>query len=537
MTVLIELRPAASARPWEADCIPYVYDEASRVQFGAMPGVRWVPSRTAPNGRGFYRGPLEALRIVAATLESAGVVKVTESAELHAAGAAQPVTPDPRLRGYQADGVSWLAWQLRASGGAMLADEMGLGKTVQAIVALDALAPAGLRLVLCPAVVVDNWQHEIAKWAIEPERYTIRSFDTWRNIIKKGEGRGPWASVILDELHKVSNPKSQQSQAVAATLAGSPLALRLGLTGTPMTTSPADLWHPLELLHSGRWGKAFTFQKRYCGGKFVELTNDDGSPMLRNGEPMKSVWQATGATRQAELAARLGAVMLRRTKAQVGAELPPRTRSIIEVNVAAAARKADRRAALLLDGSGALSSLLREVEPHKLATAEALARDCMASGSRPLLLTTRRSSAALLGEALGCPSVTGEDSQAERRAALQGAPCGVATLYSVEVGVNYLTGYDVIIFCGLDWVPSRILQAESRIHRIGQDNPVTIYYLIAKGTIDEVIRDRVIQRLETFAALTAGGAGDEAGLAGDLKGGGDEESLLAGILSAVKEAA
>lgn len=527
--ILATLQPAPPGAPlWEAALRLGGYDEAAKVQLLAMPGVRW------DRGASCYRGPREALEIAAATLEAAGVVRL--SSELQEPDQSQaPWWPDSRLFPYQVEGAGWIRWMLQRERAAFLADEMGLGKTAQAVAAVASLLPREApKLVLCPAVVVGNWAKEIAKWTgeighVEGAGWHVYSYDKWRRKVG-----GSWAAVILDEAHKVSNPGSKQSKAVAAALQASPGALRLALSGTPMTTEPADLWHPLELLWPGRWGKAFNFQKRYCDGRFVTPTNDDGSPVLRNGEPLGPKWQASGCTRQAELAARLRHVMLRRTKAQVGAELPPRTRVINEVSIPAAARKADRRAARLLDGSAALAALLREVEPHKLAHAEALARDVMASGSRPLLLCSRRSSARKLAEALGAPLVTGEDRADRREGILTGAAAGVATIGAVEVGIN-LVGFDVVIFVGLDWVPSKILQAEARIHRIGQDRPCTIYYLIARGTIDEVIRDRVISRLETFAALTGAAAGDEAGLAGDLRGNESEDDLLAAIVAAAKE--
>lgn len=531
MTSLAELRPAPDAQPWEIDLHPHVYDEAARVQLLAMPGIRWVPDRGAANGRGFYRGPRDAIEIVAAKLEAAGVLRVSGAAP---PTMLQPVdgaaTWDARLFDYQREGASWVAGMLRNEGAAFLADEMGLGKTAQAIEAIDRVAEDRVppRLVLCPAVVVDNWERELQKWAIDPGHWHVSSFDKWRT-----RATGGFAAVVLDEAHKVSNPKAKQTAAVQRTLAASPGCVRLALSGTPMTTEPADLHNALDLLWPKRFGTAWQFQRRYCGGKHVELTDDDGNPLQRNGEPMRPVWQCTGPSNQAELAARLARVMLRRTKAQVGTELPPRTRVISDVTVAASARKADRRAAQLLDGKGALHSLLRETEPLKLAHAEALAREVMAAGSRPLVLTARRSSAKGLAATIGCPCVTGEDAAGKREEMLAGAPVAVATMYAVETGIN-LVGFDVIIFVGLDWMPSRILQAEARIHRIGQDKPVTIYYCIARGTIDEVIAEKVIQRLVTFAELMGAKGGDEAGLAADLRGDTDEDSLLAAIVAAAK---
>ncbi len=125
--------------------------------------------------------------------------------------------------------------------------------------------------------------------------------------------------------------------------------------------------------------------------------------------------------------------------------------------------------------------------------------------------------------------VTGELPAAQRQARLADpqARAGVATMYSVEVGID-LVGYDVVIFAGLDWLPKTLLQAEARAHRIGQRRTVNVFFLVGLGTIDEVVRERVIDRLEAHETLTGN---DAEGLLGTLAGAQDEESLLDAIVA------
>jgi SNF2 family DNA or RNA helicase len=535
---LLTLRPGPL--PWEVDAVPYVYSEAGRAQFKAMPGIRWVADRSSPNGRGFYRGPRDAVEIVAAVLESAGVCKVrTQGPSL--AGPADTCThptfhwhdcsrefvKPAGLRPYQLDGISWLRWQLQHSGAALLADDMGLGKSAQTIVALESLPDHGEVAVICPAVVRPHWEAQRTRWGSGERRWNVWSYEGFTRARKRGE-IPICSALVVDELHYCSNPRAGRTAAVREWLASqSPRPLVVGLSGTPMTARPRDLWQPLDLLHPGRWGTKWLFERRYCDGRFEEIEIGGGEK--------RNVWKGDGCSRADELGNRLHSVMLRRTKRDVGAELPPLNRISQEVEISASARKSLQRAAAAIGakargswGSSA-SELLSESESHKLEAATELAREALEAGHRVLLVTTRKATAAMLASELGAPHVTGDNEIATRRALIAEVPCAVATMYSITTGID-LVGFDVIVFVGLDWVPSTLLQVESRLHRLGQERAVTAYYLCALGTLDEVVRERVIERLDQFASIV--GSGDGEGLRGALAGGSDED-LIAAMVAAV----
>lgn len=522
MTTLVEIRaPRGDAPPWCIDAVPYSYSEAGRVQFGSMPGVRWVRDRRAPNGRGFYRGPAEAIEIAVRTLVEAGVVRIRQSLPPRHLPTQQLSSELPReLHTYQREGVGWLAGMLREQQAALLADEMGLGKSAQALIALRVLGVQRV-LIVSPAIVRRHWEVQARRWAPELA-VTAVSYEGLVSACRKGVAHDADA-IVIDEIHYCANGKAQRTKAVAQWLTEHPTALRVGLSGTPLTTRPRDLWQPLELLWPGRFGRAWEFQQRYCAGHWEEIPHLD-----------RNVWVADGASRIDELAERLKAVMLRRTKVEVQLQLPPRTRVVHEVEIPARARRDLARAQAAINWSdGArlgVSSLLSNIEGYKIDSACELARDVVASGSRALVLTTRKASAEAIAEALNAPCAHGDTAADRRQAALADAPIGVATMYAVTTGID-LVGYDVAIFTGLDWVPSTLLQAEARIHRIGQSRPCTIYYLVGTGTIDEVVRERVIERLDLIA--TTLGGGDEGEMAREL-GGGDEDSLIAEIVAAVR---
>lgn len=525
MPSLLTLRPAP--RLWELDLCPHAYDAEARELIKCIPGMRWEPDASAPNGRGVWRGAHEASRLAVRALERAGLVKVRTDErrdavpDLHFdAFAALP----PGLFTYQVEGTAWLRCRLAESGGALLADEMGLGKSAQAIAACDALDLGPDRLVVCPAIVVPHWREQVKRWGSSFPEWHIRSYEKFTREFKRGELPDGIGFTIFDEAHYLSNSKSLRSKAASAWCARNPSARRILLTGTPMQARPKDLWHLLEIAHPGRFGSFFAFTKRYCAGRYEPIPNTTLAP-----------WVCDGVSHADELAERLRAVMLRRTKAEVGAFLPPLRREIIECEIPRAVRRDAQRAAAAIDWRGngriAASQLLSQIETYKIDAAVELAGEIRSGGGNALILTTRKDTAVQIASALGCPAVDGDTPVARRRAEIVEAPLACATIFSITTGID-LTNFDHVIMVGLDWLPSTMLQGEARTHRPGQTRPVLVTYLIGTGTLDEIVRERVIDRLSTWETL--GGAGSD-GLAVDLAGG-TEEELLAAMAAACGKA-
>ena len=201
-------------------------------------------------------------------------------------------------------------------------------------------------------------------------------------------------------------------------------------------------------------------------------------------------------------------------------ELPTRSRAALA------------RAATKMTGENEVGKALQSIEEHKIAAAIELVKDLRAQGKRVLVFTLRRDSAKQIGEALDIPYVTGADAPGDRRAKLITKDAGVATVFSVTTGID-LVGFNVAVFVGLDWVPSTLLQAEARIHRIGQNDDVIFYYMIGLGTIDEVICSTVITRLDNFSTVV-GSAKDEDDMSASLRGNKSEDDLIAEIISQVR---
>jgi SWI/SNF-related matrix-associated actin-dependent regulator of chromatin subfamily A-like protein 1 len=521
--ILIQLH--SDRIPWKTQAHTATYSEAVRAAFKAIPGIEWVKDESALNGKGYFSGPTECINLALDTVTGAkiGVIKDHRPPK-EAGGINTPSNLDPALYPYQIDGITWAMNQLQSTGGALLADEMGLGKTPQAIITSkvirDTLDGGLTILVVCPAVVVTHWQRQLIRWGAFQLAYTVLSYEKFTKAVKAGTI--PHHSLtIFDEAHYLSNPKAQRTQAASHYLSThSPMVLLL--TGTPILSRVKDLWSLLNLMHPGRWGSKFDFERRYANGHFEEIKGLD-----------RNVWVADGHSNEVELHTRLQSVMLRRTKAEVGTMLPPRVRTIHEVQLPKKALKTLQKAAAAIDWNGnqkaTISSLLSDIEAYKIDFAVELANETINSGGKPLILTLRKDTARAISKALSCPCVTGDDDAQDRQGILQGSDCGVATIYSVTTGID-LTSYDTEIQVGLDWLPSTILQGEARIHRIGQGNNVNIHFLVGTGTLDEVVRERVLERLDTFEKVI--GAGDESAFAVDL-GGGTEDDLVNAFLAEI----
>lgn len=518
--------------------LPRAYNaDAVRWPLKAIPGLRWDRQRAA------YVGAPHA---VAAALEV-----LRRSPEVHLREAPPGVQAPRRvagaavrgLRPHQQAGAMWVAEQLARTGAGLLADDMGLGKTAQAIRAVEPQLAAGTSrahgwiLVIAPGVVGCHWTAEVGRWGFAPmtaERCVVQTVkkirslavpatdfriitpDLFRRWGEAPELEGP-AAVIVDEAHYYANARAKRTAALASYLARQERRPKLlMLTGTPLTARPRDLFSLLDLMHPGAWGSYWQFTKRYCAGRFVEIPNTD-----------RTSWEADGVSHVDELRMRLEHVMLRRSKAEVGG-LPPKIRSLIQVELPAAAHRACAAAAREVDGFKALGRALGVTEQGKIAAAVELAESTIEQGGKPLIFTAHRKQAQEIAERLNVPCVTGADAAEDRAAKIEGAPAAVCTMFSVTTGIN-LSAFDTVIFAGLHWVPSTMLQAEARPHRIGQTRTVTIYYLVALGTVDEAIQKSVIDRLDLFDRAIGKGE-DGRGMATALNGG-TEDDLIGEIIA------
>lgn len=402
------------------------------------------------------------------------------------------------LRDYQLAGIRRVVRTMSLAGGCILADDMGLGKSVQTLGAWNALKRPVSLLIVCPASVRRSWLKEFSRWApdvsvavvesgkqakeVNPrEKVVITSYELAKKL-------GPQFTphmLVMDEAHLLRGRRAERSNHLLELAKVS--SYRLALTGTPMWSRPRDFWMLLKILFQYRFGTADEFDEAYCGA----YINAYGGKVN------------TGATRLDELRKRLDYVMLRRTKEDVNAELPPLTRQMRWVPVTKEAKLACQAAAVK---SIPFRTALEATLVGKLDAAVEAAK----AAGRFLVFTWKRSHAEeihrqLVKDGLAVELLDGDWTPAERqliidRAAKTGSSV-VATLGSSSAGVDGLQHIaDTVIFHAISYVPIEMAQAEARLHRIGQKNPVTVVYLAMEDSADQYVVETVVEKLDQWRA-------------------------------------
>ncbi|WP_430754878.1 DEAD/DEAH box helicase [Magnetovirga frankeli] len=438
-----------------------------------------------------------------------------------------PVGLKVELRPYQLQGLGWLQFLQRHGIGGILADDMGLGKTLQTLAWLlwqkqqELGAASGPSLVLAPTSLLGNWKAEARKFAPElrvlllhgPNRHAqfplipeqdlvITSYPLLaRDQDLLAEAR--FQSLILDEAQAIKNPSSQTARAVRRLRCETGLCL----TGTPLENHLGEFWALFDFLMPGFLGGPNLFQR---------LVRD---PIEKQGD----------LDTNRRLAQRIRPFMLRRTKQEVLAELPPKTeiercieleddqRELYEsirgimhqrVQEVVASKGLGRSGITILDALLKLRQVCCDPRLVKLVQARQVKRsvkldylrlllpDLIEEGRRILLFSQFTSMLDLIetevqGLDIGYARLTGQtrdrDAQVRRFQSGQ-VPLFLISLKAGGTGLN-LTSADSVIHYDPWWNPAVERQATDRAHRIGQDKPVFVYKLLCEGTVETRIRD------------------------------------------------
>ncbi len=351
--------------------------------------------------------------------------------------------------------------------------------------------------------------------AIEPADIIVVNYDI---LAARGAALAAMAprALVLDESHYCKNAAAKRTQAVARLAASIPGdGLVLALTGTPVMNRPPELISQLRIL--GRltdFGSGAQFGRRFKG----------------NDAHVRLHWHLRSRC------------FVRRLKADVLPQLPPKTRTVVPVELdnEAEYRLAETdviawlrsrpldlseldamvAAALRAERLVRLNTLKLLAARGKLHAALAWIHDFCSSGERLVVFARHREiQRAVVERFPHALHILGEDTHAARDASLSAFQAAddagnQLIVCSIEVAGQGLTLTQAsnVAFLELDWTPAKHDQAEDRCHRIGQQDAVNAWYLLAAGTIDETMATLLERKRAVIGAVTDGREEDDEGI-------------------------
>lgn len=470
---------------------------------------------------------------------------------------------DTALYPFQRVGTRFLVTAERA----LLADEMGTGKTVQAIHMLNELGSEGLpMLIVCPNSMVETWKMELARWAGDELRVTtlVGNVNQRREIITSvalgetdvlitnweklrlhsrlapygsialkrcsvcqpaTEGKPlycehclkelnnvEWQFIVADEAHRMKSPKAKQTRALW--WLGRGVKYKLAMTGTPISSSPEDLWSLMHFVAPEDWPRKTSFIDRYC----LSSWNPWGTLEIVGLKPQT----------KEEFFRILDPRFIRRTKAMVLPQLPPKIYTTRYVTLSTKQARAYKELAKtmlaeldnglaavtnpltrmqrLLQLTSAFAAVGEEASTWELTTPstklDALFEIIEESGDQQIAVfaESRRlielAEKLLLKAEIPYASIHGNIIPVERQEAIRRLNDGEIKVLLLTLGAGgeglTLTAASTIVFLERSYSMVKNKQAEDRLHRIGQTaEHVEVIDIIASNTMDELRLDAV----------------------------------------------
>jgi SNF2 family DNA or RNA helicase len=409
------------------------------------------------------------------------------------------------LREYQARAVEmWLG-----AGGLLLADDVGLGKTAVACggVIDPRLLPA---LVVCQAHLPFQWRDQILKFTDlrthilkKTTPYNLAAGGHMPEVIISNYHKLPgWAetlagglikSVIFDEVQELRHRDTNKYRAAKHICQA--VEFRLGLSATPIYNYGGEIFNVIDILCPDALGEWPEFQREWC-------TYDEQKAIIKDTKAFGMYTRETG-------------LMLRRTRKEVKRELP-------EITVVPHYIEADPDAILKMEGKAIelAKLILAQKEQTKgqrmrasgefdmrMRQATGIAKAPFVADFVKFLVEENDEPVVLFGwhrevysiwmerlKSLNPVLYTGSESATEKEASKQAFLSGKSKVLIVSLragaGMDGLQDHcHVCVFGELDWSPAVHEQCIGRIHRDGQDDPCTAYYLLSESGSDPVISD------------------------------------------------
>lgn len=426
--------------------------------------------------------------------------------------------------------------QLQILGGLLLADELGLGKTVSAMCPMT--IPQNLpAVVVYPASLPNHWPEKLAEFMPglrvhhvkktspyplikQPGQRTADLWDTIPDVILVSyhKLRG-WAEVlgeiaryvVFEECQQLRNPDSDIYRACQylSEKVTEKSGLKLGLTGTPIYNYGCEFFHVIQVLLPDSLGSYEEFVREWC-----DVGSSDRKTRLREPAEFGEYLRRSG-------------IMLRRTRAEVGRELPPLTKIPYEIEMNKAVLHNMTSDAVMLaktilaaneryrgermQASGEFDRLMRQATGiAKAPFVSEFVRLLIESGQKVVLFGWHREVYNIWLEQLAefnPVMYTGSESPKQKKASMDAFTNGDSKVIIVSLragagidGLQYASS--TAVFGELDWAYGMMWQCIGRLFRDGQINPVMAYFLLADDGSDPIISEIVGIKRDQLEGVT-----------------------------------
>eukprot|EP00462_Mataza_sp_D1_P021758 CAMPEP_0175134196 /NCGR_PEP_ID=MMETSP0087-20121206/8054_1 /TAXON_ID=136419 /ORGANISM="Unknown Unknown, Strain D1" /LENGTH=1286 /DNA_ID=CAMNT_0016416751 /DNA_START=229 /DNA_END=4089 /DNA_ORIENTATION=- len=466
------------------------------------------------------------------------------------------------LRKYQMAGLEWLVSLYNNNLNGILADEMGLGKTVQTVSLLAYLMEHkncnGPFLVIVPmSTLHNNWEYEFERWLPsckkvvydgDPEhrkmlrqKYLTRNGEDYNALLTTFEFAMRdkthlksihWEYIIVDEAHRLKNPKCKLSADLGQYHR---LSRRVALTGTPLQNELPELWSLLNFLHPAIFDSCENFE-RWFASPFANLN--------------VGAQQATQMTEEEKLLvmdrlhAMLRPFVLRREKSQVETQLMDKVEKVLRCkltpvqqvlysgvvenkisvqNRVMQLRKICNHPYLFHPYTrGVAGSSSYRIDDYlvnicgKFIVLDNVLPKLKACGHRVLIFNQMTKVMSIMQQYFDHKGykylrLDGNTSAEVRAQSLQDynradSPYFIFMLSTKAGGLGLnLQSADTVILFDSDWNPQNDLQAQARAHRIGQKKQVIVLRFVTSGTVEEKILSTAHDKLDAEAMVIKAG--------------------------------
>lgn len=502
---------------WKAPLLPYIIKKINFL-FPEKPDPENKKLKNNSYNRVHYEGDIKkAYQYASKTLS----LSSKEKSDFKVEGLTFDLYP------YQKAGVELI--DKRFNGKALLADEMGLGKTVQTIAYTEIYKNKRPVLIVPPASLKINWKKEFDKWLKNPEKVHVMNGQSNTELPKadiyicnydilphrKDQLKKiDFKIMAIDEAQAIKNSKTDRAKAVHELKKG--IDKRIAITGTPMLNRPKELFSILNFLRPDLYDNFFWFGNKFCDGKKGAYG-----------------WDFTGVSNSKLLHQKLlNEVMIRRKKENVLKDLPKKRKEIVYFDIAN--RKEYQKA------EKDFINWLYEISPEKAKKAQynetlvkiSYLRQLVIEGKlksiyqwidtaiendvklilfahhRKIIKTIEKKYKNIAVRVMGGDSAKKKNKAVEFFQNDENTRLFLGNIKAAGVGLT-LTESNNVCFIELGWTPGDLKQAEDRSHRIGQDLPVTAWYLLAENTIDERIYNLIQEKQAVFDKIIDGKSKDE----------------------------